>query len=195
MKRHSLLVLTVGSVLVLGGPTVAWCTVSGFEKHGAGASDCMVELWMTLEATPTGYHNLVGDGESAGDFFLMLYLTGDRRIRAHFSPAGAPVSIDSNRQLQVGDMVYVVATWDRSLGSDNAAVYIDPYRDRLATVSTAAPTNTDNTVYLGRDDREPGGDFILDEVTVYDYPLSEEQIRDHFGLAEVPVTLQSFGVD
>ncbi|MFT5524696.1 MAG: hypothetical protein ACI9HK_002658, partial [Pirellulaceae bacterium] len=162
------------SVRTIGSERV---TVSGFEKFPAGSAGFSVEYWITIQSTPSTFHNIVGDGESGGDFYLMNYLTDSRRIRPHYSFANSPVSTDSNTVLQVGQAYHVVTTWNQSNGE--ATIYIDGELDKSITVSTNIPSNTDNTIFIGKDNREPGGDFLLDEVAIYNYALSEERIVAH----------------
>ena len=150
-------------------------TVAGFEKLPAAADGYSVEYWVKVNADPGGYRNIVGDGESGGDFYFMNYLTPDRRIRPHYSFAIVPPATDSNAQLTVGQTYYVVTTWDRLSGE--ARIYINGVLDKSITTSVAPPpSNTNNPIYLGRDNRETGGDFTLDEVAFYGRPLSAAEV-------------------
>ena len=155
----------------------ARATVPGFEKFPAGSTGYSVEYWIKLNSAPTAFHNIVGDGESGGDFYLMNYLTGGSQIRPHFNGAGT-VSTDSNATLQVGQTYHVVTTWDRTSGV--GSIYINGVLDKSVNVGTGAPINSNNPVYLGRDNREPGGNFTLDEVAIYNRPLAASEISEHF---------------
>lgn len=167
----------------------ARATIGGFEKFPVGSTGYSVEYWIKLNAAPTGFHNIVGDGEAGGDFYLMNYLTSGGQIRPHFNGAGT-VSTDSNTTLQVGQTYHVVTTWDRATGM--GSIYINGVLDKSINVGSGAPVNTNNPVYLGRDNREPGGNFVLDEVAIYNRPLNLTEISEHFnagGGISFPTTL------
>ncbi len=153
-------------------------TVSAFEKFPPGSTGFTTEYWIKLNAPPTGFNNIVGDGESSGDFYMMNYLTGSGQIRPHFSFANTPVSIDSVTQLAVGQTYHVVTTWDINTGTTN--IYINGQLDITGSTSTNVPDNTNNVMYLGKDNREPGGDFDLDEVAFYARALSAAEVAEHF---------------
>jgi hypothetical protein len=152
-------------------------TVPSFQKFPPGSTGFTVEYWIELQSSPTGFHSIVGDGESGGDFYLMNYLTGAGRIRPHYSFANSPVSTDSNTVLQVGQTYHVATTWNQQTG--DASIYIDGEHDKTVPVSTNIPTHSDNVLFFGKDNREPGGNFLLDEVAIYNYPLSAERIAAH----------------
>ncbi|MEX2186749.1 MAG: LamG-like jellyroll fold domain-containing protein [Pirellulales bacterium] len=152
-------------------------TIGGFEKFPAGSTGYSVEYWIKLLAPPTGFHNIVGDGESSGDFYLMNYLTGGGQIRPHFNGAGT-VSTDSNGTLQAGQTYHVVTTWDRTSGV--GSIYINGALDKAVNIGGGAPVNTNNPIYLGKDNRETGGNFILDEVAIYNRAMNPTEIAEHF---------------
>ena len=154
--------------------------VPGFEKFGAGATGFTTEYWITLDSAPTAFYNIVGDGESGGDFYFMNYLTNTGRIRPHYSFANTPVSTDSNIQLQVGQTYHVATTWDAATGESN--IFVDGVLDKTVVVSANVPSNTNNQIFIGKDNREPGGNFTLDEVAFYDRPLSIGEVQSHFNL-------------
>lgn len=154
------------SVTTSGTPRIV---VPGFDKFPAGSTGYTVEYWVTLNAAPTGYHNIVGDGEGGGDFWFMNYLTNTAKIRPHFNGAGT-TSFDSNATLAAGNTYYVVTTWDKTTGL--GSIYINGQLDRQVNVGAGNPVNTNNPIYIGRDNREPGGNFTIDEVAFYNKPLA-----------------------
>ena len=50
-------------------------TTAPFEKMDGGGFT--VEFWIKFNSGPTGFTNLVGDGEAGGDFMLMVYTGGN----------------------------------------------------------------------------------------------------------------------
>ena len=161
-------------------------TVPGFEKFGGGSTGYSIEYWITPNSLPTVFSSIVGDGESGGDFYFMNYLSNTGRIRPHYSFANAPVSTDSNAQLLAGQTYHVVTTWDSTTGEAN--IYIDGSLDKSITTTTNVPSNTDNPVYIGKDNREPGGDFTLDDVAIYNRPLSLAEVQEHYAAQTAGVT-------
>jgi hypothetical protein len=157
--------------------------VPGFEKFGVGATGYSVEFWVVLNGPPSAYNNLVGDGEAPADYYLMAYVTSSRRIRAHAQGAG-PIHLDGVGVLTVGTAHHVVTSWDQASGM--ASIYIDGELDNSGLIGSGAPIDTDNPIFLGFDNREPGVGITLDEVAIYDYALSPERVADHFALSLVP---------
>ncbi|HEX2751474.1 MAG TPA: LamG-like jellyroll fold domain-containing protein, partial [Verrucomicrobiales bacterium] len=163
-------------------------TVPGFEKIGPGGYS--VEYWVKVVTAPTAYMNLVGDGDSAGDFFMMNYITPGSAIRQHFGPSNSPVSLDAQTALAAGSVYHIVSTWDAVTATGNASIYVNGVPDVTATVSRilpAAGTTGNNGVYIGYDNREPAnGSYILDEVAVYNKPLSAARVAAHYAAGAVP---------
>ncbi|HXF09673.1 MAG TPA: LamG-like jellyroll fold domain-containing protein, partial [Desulfuromonadaceae bacterium] len=168
-------------------------TVPGFEK--IGSAGYTVEFWVKVYQVPSGCcQNLVGDGESGDDFFMMNYILGPFQgqigsIRPHFSGSGSPVSIDSPTALQAGNTYHIVTTWDASNTVNNAVIYINGVANSIRSVTSAVPapgTTGDNKVYIGYDDREaPDGNYTYDEVALYNHPLSAADVAAHYAAATV----------
>ena len=163
-------------------------TVPGFEK--IGAQGYTVEFWVKILASPTGFMNLVGDGESGGDFFMMNYLSAGRIIRPHYGFGNSPISLDSNASLAVGQTYHVVTTWDAVNPTNNGIIYFNGVADRTATITRnvpAAGTTGNNTVFIGYDNREPAtGSYVIDEVALYNKPLSSTRVAAHFAAGNAP---------
>ena len=88
-----------------------------FEKVGADGRT--TEFWVTLEDVPTREAPLVGDGQSALDFGLVIAITEESRIRVRMKTDISFLGFsnyDSERQLEVGEVVHVVANWSRTTG-------------------------------------------------------------------------------
>ncbi len=163
-------------------------TIPGFEKIGtAGYS---AEYWLKILTPPGAFVNVVGDGESAGDFFMMNYLSAGSLVRQHFSTANNPVSLDAVNPLLPGQVYHIVSTWDATNPSGNAVIYINGVPDVTGTVSRVLPaagTTGNNMVFLGYDNREPAtGSFVLDEVALYNKPLTAARVAAHYAAGAVP---------
>lgn len=168
-----------GALTLLGDRII----VPGFEKVANGFT---VEFLMKLDAPPAAFSNLVGDGEEGGDFNLMVYITPEGVVRPHVNTSVGVYARDSAEVLADGMTHHVVSTWDR--GSGVHTLYID---GKEAEVTTGPgfnpfqgdPLNSDNPLYIGRDNREEGFNGVLDEVAIYDYALSDDDVVEHFAEA------------
>lgn len=168
-----------------------------FEKMDDGGFS--VEFWVRLDSSPTGHVNLIGDGESGGDFNLMVYAGNGGFVRAHVVAGGSVSAIDTDEKLIVGQVHHVVSTWDSTTG--DLLLYLD---GALATTRTIAgfiptvglPANSDNAIYIGKDGRESGPSATFDEVAIYNYPLPAARVAAHYGAVEVvdPIEPPTFGV-
>ena len=114
----------------------------------------------------------------------MVYGGGDGFIRPHLYTSGGVTSIDSQRAVAAGEIVHVVSTWDAATGQLD--LYLDgelaALRREGGNPNSSPPINTDNPVFIGRDNREAAPDVVIDEAAFYDYPLTSAQIRTHFDL-------------
>src|SRR6185436_3626975 len=114
-------------------------TVNGFEK--IGAAGYTVEFWVRPTALPTGCcQNLVGDGEAAGDYFMMNYILGPQQglvgaIRPHYGPGNSPVSLTGGTALQVNNTYHIVTTWDTGIAANNAIIYINGVVSSVGTIT------------------------------------------------------------
>jgi hypothetical protein len=178
------------AVRTVGGERI---TIPGFEK--IGANGYTVEFWVKPDSLPAGCCQcLVGDGEAAGDYFLMNYILGPQQgltgaIRPHFGPANTPVSLDSATALVVNNTYHIVTTWDASSANNNAVIYINGVPNRVGTITRVVPTagtTGNNRVYIGHDDREVGdGNYTYDEVALYNYPLTAAAVAGHYAAATI----------
>src|SRR6185503_14190011 len=168
-------------------------TINGFEK--IGPTGYTVEFWVKPHQLPAGCCQcLVGDGEAAGDYFMMNYMNGPQQgltgaIRPHFGPGNSPVSMVSVTALQVGNVYHVVTTWNAASSANNAVIYINGAVDRTGTTTQnvpAAGTTGNNRVYIGHDEREVGdGSYTYDEVALYNYALTATDVAAHYTAATV----------
>jgi hypothetical protein len=156
-------------------------TVPGFEKIGAAGYS--VEYWVKVMKPPSGFLNLVGDGDGV-DFFLMNYLTPGMAVRPHYGFGNTPVSLDSVGTLSAGQVYHVVTTWGTAAAAGNAVIYVNGVADVSGTVTRnlpAAGTTGNNMVFIGYDNREPAsGVVVMDEVALYNYPLSAARVAAHY---------------
>jgi len=162
-------------------------TVPGFEKIGPGGYS--VEYWVRVVTAPGGFFNLVGDGDGV-DFFMMNYLTPGMAIRPHYSFGNTPVSIDSTGTLSTAQTYHIVTTWDAVNAANNGIIYINGVPDTTGTISRnlpAAGTTGNNMIFIGYDNREPAsGSYVVDEVAVYNYPLSAARVAAHYAAGALP---------
>jgi hypothetical protein len=202
IRDQSSLVLgeTNGSSYVSAGGRIV---TEPFEKFddvaGFGGTGFSVEFWTSFATTPGGFVNLVGDGEGGLDFNMMVYAGQGGFIRPHLQTDLGYASMDSVRQIQPGEVVHVVSTWDYDSG--DFFLYLD---GEEAEVSISAGdsvwfgelVNRDNPVFIGQDGREPSPTAWIDEVALYNYPLTPARIQAHYDagkgamvptLPEIPV--------
>lgn len=181
---------TSKSILISGANRV---TVPGFEKIGAAGYS--VEYWVKVVTPPTGFLNVVGDGESGGDFFLMNYLSPGMVIRPHYGTGNTPVSLDAASSLGTAQTYHIVTTWDAVNPASNGVIYINGVPDMTGTISRNLPavgTTGNNTVFIGYDNREPGsGSFYIDEVAMYNRPLSAARVAAHYASGSMPSPRQT----
>ena len=164
-------------------------TTEAFEKAeevgGVGGDEFSVEFWTSLVSVPASFVNLVGDGEGGLDFNLMVYAGAGGFIRPHLYTTEGYTSIDSVRQLAVGEVVHVVSTWD---GAD-LRLYLDGEEAETNLSAGSNPNfgvavNTDNPIYIGKDDREPSPDAWIDEVAIYNHALEPARIAAHYSAGQ-----------
>ncbi|NIP97724.1 MAG: LamG domain-containing protein, partial [Akkermansiaceae bacterium] len=170
--------------------------IPGFEKIGPNGHSA--EYWVNVSAFPTSCcDNLVGDGEAGGDFWMMNYLIGPGQgdtgaIRPHYSVGNSPVALTTTvpNVLSLDTVYHVVTTWDPNVAVNNGQIWVNGALWLQGTVTGNVPapgTTGDNTIFIGRDGRENRpSNFIIDEVALYDYALSPEQIQNHYNLGLVP---------
>ncbi len=163
-------------------------TVPGFEKIGPGG--CAIEYWVKVVTVPSGFMNLVGDGESGGDFFMMNYLTPGLAIRPHYGFGNTPVSLESGGTLGIAKTYHIVTSWDAINPTENGVIYINGVADTTGTISRnlpAAGTTGNNTIFIGYDNRESAsGSYIMDEVAVYNHPLTPARVAAHYAAGALP---------
>ncbi len=155
---------------------------------GFGGTGFSVEFWTALEQTPSGFSNLVGDGVGGLNFNLMVYTGASGFIRPHMQTEELSyASLDSERLLAPGEVVHVVSTWDASSG--DMLLYLDGEEaftvNQVGTLpNDGTPANVFNPIYVGQDGREPSPRAWLDEVAIYNYPLTPSQIGNHYSLGQ-----------
>ncbi len=182
-----------GSVSLAGFDRIM---VPGFEKIGPGGYTA--EYWVKVTAYPTACcDNLVGDGESGGDFFMMNYLIGPGQgttgvVRPHYGTTNAPVSLTGTAVLALDEVYHVVTTWDPTNANNaNGKIYVNGVMTSSVIVSGNVPapgTTGDNMIFIGRDGRENRpSNFMIDEVAMYNYALTAEQIESHYEIGINPI--------
>ena len=171
--------------------------IPGFEK--IGPTGYSAEYWVKVTQYPAACcDSLVSDGESGGDFFMMNYLIGpgqgdDGAVRPHYSFGNTPVSLTTTPPniLALDQVHHVVTTWDAAdPDNNNGKIYIDGVLALEGNVTGNVPlpgTTGDNIIYIGRDGRENRpSNFEIDEVALYDFPLTSQQVSTHYNIGIVP---------
>ena len=184
------------SILLSGSGRMATAPFDKFSSVGdVGGTGFSVEYWTEYRSLPGGFTNIVGDGESGGDFNLMVYGGPGGFVRPHVSTDSGVSAIDSVPTLSPGEIVHVVSTWDAISGDmtlyfDGAAV--DANSIAASLPNNGMPLNIDNPIFVGQDGREPRTpDAWLDEVAIYNYPLSADRVAAHYnaGMGAPPLPL------
>ena len=127
----------------------------------------------------------------------MNYLIGpgqgdDGAVRPHYSFGNTPVSLTTSINILALDQVHhVVTTWDAAdPDNNNGKIYIDGVLALEGNVTGNVPlpgTTGDNIIYIGRDGRENRpSNFEIDEVALYDFPLTSQQVSTHYNIGIVP---------
>jgi hypothetical protein len=156
--------------------------VPDFEK--IGPNGFAVEFIMQIdEGELGGFKNLVGDGSGGLNFMLMVYLTGGGNIRGHVQTTDGFFCMDTVESYADGMPHHVVSEWNARSGE--MVLYVDGEVVESTETHGSFPTtgeaiNTGNPLYIGRDDREGGFVGILDEVAIYNHPLTADRVALHY---------------
>ncbi len=178
-----------GSLKVASGSRMMTDPFDKFSPvNGIGGDGFTVEFWTALERPGSTFANLVGDGEGGVDFNLMVYLRQSQFIRPHVQTEELGfAALDTDEAIELGEIVHVVSTWDQDSG--DLRLYLNGLEaDTIvpfgAIPNDGTPANADNPIFVGQDGREPSANAWLDEVAIYNYPLSAAQVLQHFQLGQ-----------
>jgi hypothetical protein len=140
-----------------------------------------IELWVK-KTTETGYgvyvaKNVAGGGGVGSSWFQLLNNSFSGRLEFRVTGDLDPVLVSSTA-LTVNTWYYVVATYDGTV----AKLYINGKLDGTLS-AVAAPTQTDDPIYIGR--RADGffNNAVLQEVAIYPTALSADRIAAHWRAA------------
>ncbi len=140
-----------------------------------------IELWIKkITESGSGVYvakNVVGSGGVGTSWFQLLNNSFNGRLEFRVTGDYDPVLVSSTT-LTLNTWYYVVATYDGTI----AKLYIDGKLDTTLPV-VAAPTQTDDPLYIGR--RADGffTNAVLEEVAIYPTALSADRIAAHWSLA------------
>lgn len=146
----------------------------------ADASGYTVAFWMRAPSNPGGPINLVGDGISAAEFYAMVYLLADGRLRAHAIVESSFVSVDTDVAVTDGNIHHIVARFSQPpLAIDGL---LEVFIDGVVHASLITTRNNLSSYFsrlsVGRDLREPGTTLVtLDEVGVWNRSLSNPELK------------------
>ena len=137
-------------------------------------SGLTISAWIKPDdVTSSDGQRIFADDVGTG-YALSLNDGGDKRLR-FYNRDGSPVSLDTEQIIEKGNWYHVVAVYDADGG--RRAIYVDGVEEismsgdpSLATSGTASiggePEASGETMYF---------DGVVDEVRVYDRPLSERE--------------------
>ena len=156
---------------------------AGFEKVNSGRT---MEFWVSVDSLPSTTINLVGDAESFLDYGMRVHLRSNGRLIVYNKTSSSFLGsfYDSEREIRVGEVVHVVATWDAVTGESQ--LFLDgvaaPRTSQVGpSPDTGTAVNTNNPIFVGRDGQGTvSGSARIDEVAVYDYPLGAERVAVHY---------------
>lgn len=161
--------------------------VPGFKKFTSSSTGYTIAYWIRLAAPGGTYTQVVGDGVAGEQFYLMNYLHFDERLvclRPHYGANQGrwdPDSCTIGANLTAGQAHHVVTAWDRAAGT--AKIYIDGLPFVLTGKPTGWPGFTDLPMWIGHDNREGGWNITLDEVALWDRPLTEAEVKAQLAAA------------
>lgn len=161
--------------------------VPPFPKFSDSSTGYTIAYWIMLAGPGGTYTQVVGDGVAGEQFYLMNYLHFDGRLlcpRPHYGANQGswdpdPCTVGAN--LTAGKAHHVVTTWDRAAGK--ATVYIDGVAFVLIDKPTGVPAHTELQLWIGHDNREGGWNFTLDEVALWDRPLTPKEVNAQLAAA------------
>lgn len=161
--------------------------VPPFPKFSDSSTGYTIAYWILLAGPGGTYTQVVGDGVAGDQFYLMNYLHFDGRLlcpRPHYGANQGswdpdPCTVGAN--LTAGKAHYVVTTWDRAAGK--ATVYIDGVAFVLTDKPAGVPAHTELQMWIGHDNREGGWNLTLDEVALWDRPLTPEEVNAQLAAA------------
>ncbi len=156
---------------------------AGFEKVDTGRT---LEFWVSVDSLPSTTINLVGDAESFLDYGMRVQLKSNGRLIVYHKTVSSFLGsfYDSERVLDVGEIVHVVATWDAVTGESQ--LFLDGVE--AARINQGGPSpdtgttvNTNNPIFVGRDGQgSVSGLARIDEVSIYDYALGADRVAAHY---------------
>ncbi|MGB0371825.1 MAG: LamG-like jellyroll fold domain-containing protein [Opitutales bacterium] len=174
-----------------------------FEKYPAGSTGFTTEFWLRVtETIPLNAQtNLVGDGETdpSTSFCFMVNLLnvdGTLLLRPHaYTTTG--YAFNGDTPIEVGELYHVVSRWDPGTDGGRLDLFVNGVQSGIhssfsfpngfdGTGTGTTPDNTGNQMFVGRDGIFPASQgFEIDEVALYNKPLSDDRIRVHYeaGLA------------
>lgn len=161
--------------------------VPPFPKFNDASTGYSLSYWILLAGPGGTFTQVVGDGVAGEQFYLMNYLHFDGRLlcpRPHYGANQGswdpdPCTVGAN--LTAGQAHHVVTTWDRAAG--RATVYIDGVAFVLNDKPVGVPAFTDLQMWIGHDNREGGWNITLDEVALWDRPLTPEEVKAQLAAA------------
>ncbi len=136
-----------------------------------------VSAWFNPDETPSDGQRLVADDDNNNGWALSYGDPGSGQLRFFVRGMDA-VSLDTSSIIDAGTWYHVVGVFDAD-GNDRY-IYVDGVREASDTADTGTPSTDAGNVTIGDEGvngESKNFDGQLDDVRVYPYALSDEQVQ------------------
>jgi hypothetical protein len=134
------------------------------------ASTLTVAAWLNITAVPTIWTGIVTKGDTAWRLSTVL-----SQRKFHFAVT-VPNWVNGGIEVPVSEWHHVCGTYDGA----NIRLYVDGVEDPESPVVYSGSINTNSwEVLIGENAERPGREWdgLIDDVRIYSYALSEEEIK------------------
>ncbi len=138
--------------------------------------DFTISSWVYLPTELSHSGNILGK-ESDPSFGYYLWIDADHKI--HFGFNRGECEVESNTIIETNNWYHIVGVWD----GENLMIYINGLLDVNSSFS-GNPTQNINPLFIGYSSAPWSDSYylkaILDEITIYDYAISQIDIWNQF---------------
>ena len=149
----------------------------------SGTTSYSVEFWVNPTAPNTQYRMIIAKTlalPGGGWYFYVAPTTSatPNGIRFVRQDASGTSNVDSGPALNPGTWYHIVGTWDGS----NMRLYVNAAAPVTLGSAISLPATTGRQLTLGTDSAANGSRYggLIDEVAIYTYVLSAQQIGEHY---------------
>jgi len=139
-------------------------------------SGLTISAWIKPEQVDSNGQRIFADDVVNDGYALSLNDAGPGQLR-FFNRDGSPVSLDTDPIIEEGNWYHVVAVYDADGGT--RTIYVDGVEE--ASMSGDPSLATTGTASIGGEPEASSEDKyfdgVIDEVRVYDRPLSEDEVE------------------